>query len=517
MSSSFERRKLLIAAAATGAVAAVPLAPGPAAADTADTAGSRATAGPSGASSAAARFDDLDPAVRPPAAWFAGRGCGNQPGPRDLPQDRTADRILCDTRRPRIPRRDFLVTEFGGVGDGVTDDSKAIADAIAAASRHGGGRVVLPPDPRTGTASYFTGPITLKSRIELHVPTGATVLFNTDPTVYPLVYTRWQGIECYNYSPNVYAYGATDIAITGGGVLNAQASTSNWWSWKSLEANGFNVLQAYADDDVPVDQRIMGAGHYLPPTMIEPYHCERVLLQGVTFLNSPFWHLHPTLSEDVTVEGVTVGPTSGPNTDGCDPESCTRVVIDHCSISAGDDCMAIKAGRNADGRRVNVPCTDLVIQNTACANGHGGVTIGSEMTGGVARVYARDLLFSSTELLAGHRLKTNSVRGGYIEDSNVFRVNAPVIGGPALIIDYTYGEGDTGAFRPEVTDINLLHWTVGQATAAWDVIGYTEDHVGTVRLEDFTLAEQSGANTLEFVDDFELVDVTIDGAPVTGG
>jgi polygalacturonase len=499
MPSTFDRRKFLLAAAATGAAAAVPLLPGTATA--ADT----------------ARFDDLDPAVRPPAAWFTGRGCANQAGPRNLPQDLAADRIVCQTRRPRIPRHDFLVTDFGAVGDGVTDNTKAIADTIAAASRHGGGRVVLPADPDTGTAAYFTGPIHLQSRIELHVPAGVTVLFSTDPTVYPLVYTRWQGIECYNYSPNVYAYGASDIAITGDGTLNGQASTANWWAWKQLEAPGWNVLQGYANNDVPVEQRIMGAGYYLPPTMIEPYNCERVLLQGVTFVNSPMWHLHPTLSQDVIIEGVTVGPTTGPNTDGIDPESCTRVVIDHCSISAGDDCMAIKAGRNTDGRRVNVPCTDLVIQNTQCANGHGGVTIGSEMTGGVAHVYGRDLVLSSTGLLAGHRLKTNSVRGGYIEDSNIFRVDAPVIGGPALLIDYTYGEGDTGTYEPTVTDINLLYWNVGSATAAWNIVGYTEDHVGTVLLQDFTVTTMTGKNTLEFIDNLELVDVTINGSTVTSG
>ena len=155
---------------------------------------------------------------------------------------------------------------------------------------------------------------------------------------------------------------------------------------------------------------------------------------------------------------MTIGPTTGPNTDGIGHESCTRAVIDHCTISAGDDCIAIKAGRNADGRRVNVPSANLVIQNTQCATGHGGVTIGSEMTGGVAHVYGRDLVFSSTQLLAGHRLKPNSVRGGYIED-----------------------------------------------------------HVGTVRLEEFTLADQTAANTLEFIDDLVLVDVTIDGSPVTSG
>lgn len=498
MSPTLDRRNFLLAAAASGAVAAVPLLP-------------------STASAATRSADDLDPAFRPPAAWFAGRGCGNQAGPRNLPQDRAADRVLCETARPRIPRRDFLVTDYGAVGDGVTDNTAAIAATIAAASHCGGGRVVLPADSATGTASYYTGPIHLQSRIELHVPAGVTVLFSTDPADYPLVYTRWQGIECFNYSPNVYAYGATDIAITGDGTLNGQASTSNWWAWKALETPGWNVLQAYANDDVPVTTRILGTGYYLPPTMIEPYNCERVLLQGVTFVNSPFWHLHPTLSQDVIVEGVTIGPTSGPNTDGIDPESCTRVVIDHCTISAGDDCIAIKAGRNADGRRVNVPSTNLVIQNTQCANGHGGVTIGSEMTGGVSHVYGRDLVFSSTQLQAGHRLKTNSVRGGYIEDSNIFRVDAPIIGGPALIIDYTYGEGDTGTYYPDVTDINLLYWNVGSATAAWDIIGYTEDHVGTVRLEEFTLADQTAANTLEFIDDLVLVDVTIDGSPVTGG
>ena len=317
MSSAFDRRAFLrTSAVASGALAAAPLLGGVAHADT-------------GAGVASA--DGLDPAVRPDAAFFAGRGCGVQPGPR-IPEDDEADEIIRRIRRPRIPRRDFRITDFGAVADGKADSSAAIAAAIDAAHRADGGRVVLPAGP-TGAAVYATGAIHLKSRIELHVETGVTVLFSTDPKAYlPAVFSRWQGIECYNYSPLIYAYGAHDIAITGGGVLDGQASTANWWAWKNLETPDFNKLSAQADAGVPVAQRIYGAGYHLPPTFVEPYDCERVLIQGVTFQNSPFWHVHPTLSRDVTIEGVTVHST-GPNTDGCDPESCENVLIDHATFN----------------------------------------------------------------------------------------------------------------------------------------------------------------------------------------
>jgi hypothetical protein len=143
-----------------------------------------------------------------------------------------------------------------------------------------------------------------------------------------------------------------------------------------------------ADDNVPVAQRVFGPGHYLPPQMIQPFLTDTVLIQGVTIINSPFWHLNPNLCSNVTVEGVSIS-SSGPNTDGCDPESCTGVVIDGVTFNTGDDCIAIKSGRDADGRRVNVPSQDLVIQNCTFANGHGGITIGSEMTGGVRNVRDR--------------------------------------------------------------------------------------------------------------------------------
>lgn len=423
----------------------------------------------------------------------------------DRAADRAADRIVRSIEKPRIPRRDFPITDHGAVAGGVTDNTAAIAAAIATASRRGGGRVVVP------AGTWATGPIHLASRIELHLADGAKLLFSTDPSAYlPTVYSRWQGIELMNYSPLIYAYGEEDVAVTGNGVLDGQASTANWWAWKKQGDADFAVFEATVNAGLPVAQRD-GTLYHFRPTFIEPYLCRRVLIEGVTVQNSPFWHLHPTLCRDVTVRGVTVAST-GPNTDGCDPESCDGVLIEKVSFNVGDDCVALKAGRNADGRRVDTPCQNVVIQDCTFANGHGGITIGSEMTGGVREVYARDLTMTSTGLQAGHRLKTNSVRGGFIEGSHVYRVSVSAIGGPLLLIDYNYGEGNTGSYPPQVTDVNLSHWTVAAATQGWDIAGYATDPIGTVRLSDIAVTGAlTTANVAVNVSDLELANVVIDG------
>ncbi|GAA1957609.1 glycoside hydrolase family 28 protein [Catenulispora subtropica] len=436
----------------------------------------------------------------------ASASAGDSSSP-DHEADRAADRIIDRVKLPRIPRRDFPITRFGAVGDGVTDNSAAIAAAVQEVSSRGGGRVVIP------AGTWATGPIHLKSRTELHVSAGATLLFSTDPHAYlPTVYSRWQGIELMNYSPLIYAYGEHDIAVTGSGVLDGQASVANWWAWKKLGDADFPVFEATVNAGLPVEQRD-GTKYHFRPTFFEPYDCERVLIEGVTLRNSPFWHLHPTLCRDVVVRGVTVDST-GPNTDGCDPESCDGVVIEEVSFDVGDDCIALKSGRNTDGRRLNTPCQNVVIQHCTFANGHGGITIGSEMTGGVRDVYARDLTMTSAGLQSGHRLKTNSVRGGFIENSHVYRVSVSAIGGPLLLIDFNYGEGNTGSYPPVVTDINLSHWTVASATQGWNIAGYPTDPVGTVRLSDITITGPlTTANVATNVSELQLSDVVIDGVP----
>jgi polygalacturonase len=456
-----------------------------------------------GAAAAVPALGGLARAASLPAARAAGLARSRV----GTPLDAAADRIVACIRAPRIPRRRFPVSDFGAVADGVTDNTAAIAAAIAAAARAGGGVVVIP------AGSWATGPIHLLSRTELHLEDGSVLLFSTDPAAYlPTVYSRWQGIELMNYSPLIYAFGQTDIAVTGSGTLDGQASTANWWAWKAQGDADFTVFEQTVNAGLPVAQRD-GTKYHFRPTFVEPYRCERVLIEGVTFRNSPFWHLHPTLSQDVTVRGVTVSST-GPNTDGCDPECCAGVLIEDSSFNCGDDCIAIKSGRNTDGRRVNVPSTRIVIQRSTFANGHGGVTIGSEMTGGVRDVYARDLSMTSAGLQSGHRLKTNSVRGGFIENSNVWRVTVSAVGGPLLLIDYNYGEGNTGSFPPQVDQISLRDWTVATASQGWDVAGYSTDPVGTVRLSDITIASPiTVANVAVNVTDLELDDVVIDGVP----
>jgi polygalacturonase len=432
------------------------------------------------------------------------------------PADRLAGRIRGAVRRPAFPRRDFPVTRFGAVADGSTDATAAFAAAIDACTQAGGGRVTVP------AGTYLTGAIRLRSNVELHLERGSTVKFSTDPAAYPVVYCRWQGIELMNYSPFIYAYGERNIAITGQGTLDGQAGNSAWWPWAGKTDFGWttgapkqdddwNTLQQMAVSGVPVAQRVFGPGHYLRPNFIEPYRCQNVLIEGITIVNSPMWEMNPVLCGNVVVDGVTVN-SLGPNNDGCDPESCDGVLITGCTFNTGDDCIAVKSGRNQDGWRVNVPSQNILIENCTFASGHGGVTIGSEMTGGVRNVYARDLAMTSTGLQSGHRLKTNSVRGGFIESSHVYRVNVTAIGGPLLLIDYNYGEGDTGPYMPTVTDINLSHWSVTSATQGWNIQGYADDPVGTVRLSDVTIAGAlKKANIATNVTDLELTRVVIDG------
>jgi polygalacturonase len=433
---------------------------------------------------------------------------------------RHADAIRHRVRPPRLPQREFPVTRYGAAGDGTTDCTRAFHAAITECSRRGGGRVVVPP------GRYLTGPIRLESRVDLHVSEGATILFRTDPTAYlPGVYTRWQGIECYNYSPFVYACGAHDIAITGGGTLDGQAGTSAWWPWAGKAEYGWKpgdprqnddwtALQDMADRGVPVRDRVFGAGHHLRPNMIQPYRCRNVLIEGVTIVNSPMWEIHPVLSRTVLVRDVTV-ISHGPNNDGCDPESCADVVITDSTFDTGDDCIAIKAGRNADGRRVGVPSQDILVENCEFRDGHGGVTIGSEMTGGVSRVFAQNVRMTSPNLNSCLRLKTNSMRGGYIHDVYLRDAEVGQLAVAAIQIDFYYDEGPGHPYNPAVSGVHVERLHVGTTKYVLDMRGYPDAPIRDVTLAHCAFDHASDKDVVENVEGLVLTDVTVNGRPVT--
>jgi polygalacturonase len=418
--------------------------------------------------------------------------------------------ILAAIHPPVFPDREFSVSDFGALADGTTDATGAFRSAITACSRAGGGRVVVPP------GVYLTGPIHLLSHVDLHVSEGATIRFRRDPEAYlPVVRTRWEGVELMGLSPLVYAYDETDVAITGKGTLDGQADAGHWWPWK---ANGHPQSQkpdrdrlfAEAESGVPVEARVYGAGHFLRPQFIQPYRCTNVLIEGVTITNAPMWLIHPVLSRNVIVRGVTV-VSSGPNNDGCDPESSTDVLVEDTLFDTGDDCIAIKSGRNADGRRVGVPAERIVVRGCRMRAGHGGVTIGSEVTGGVRDVFVERTVMSSPDLERGIRIKTNAMRGGTIE--NVF-VRDVEIGetGSAIDFDMLYEEGAKGAFTPVVRNVVVDRMSVARAGYAFFIRGLEASPVHGVTVRDSAFRGVAKGSRLEHVEDLVLRNVVLEPA-----
>jgi len=415
------------------------------------------------------------------------------------------DEILARIKAPQFPKRDFLITDYGAVADNERDCTDAFRRAISAAHEAGGGRVVVPP------GSFLTGPIHLRSNVNLFVSDGAIINFLPDPNKYmPVVYSRVGGVECMNYSPLVYAYEQQNIAITGQGILNGQASDQNWWQWKNTEAPDIKTLESQGQERLPVGQRVFGAPRQLRPTMIQPYKCTNVLIEGVTVRNSPMWHINPVLSTNVIVRNVKV-VGHGPNNDGCNPESCRDVLIEGCYFDTGDDCIAVKSGRNSDGRRVNVPSENIVIRNCRMRDGHGGVVIGSETSGGVRNVFAENCRMDSPNLDRGLRIKSNSVRGGTVENVYLRNITIGQVAEAVLRIDLLYGEGDAGGFVPIIRNINMENVTSKKSRYALFITGYERAPATGIYLTNCTFDNVEKPNVVIGAKDLILTNVKING------
>lgn len=427
---------------------------------------------------------------------------------------REVPRILHRIRPPVFPRRIFDVTRFGAVGDGTTDCTEAFRRAIDACHLAGGGRVLVPP------GAFLTGAIHLRSNVNLHVTAEATIRFHTDPARYlPVVFTRWEGTECFNYSPFIYANGQRNLAVTGDGTLDGQARLGPWESWYASggpQGADQRELRRMGNEGVPLADRQFGAGHFLRPKMVQFYGCQNILISGVTIVDPPMWTLHPVLSRNITIRNVTVHSFLF-NTDGVDPECCTDVHIAGCRFNTNDDCVAVKAGRDADGHRVGVPSTNIVVERCRFAGRWGGITVGSEMSGGVRNVFARNCEINPADFPGRFPIKyplyikTNKLRGGVIDGVHLRNFTGGRVEREALFVILNYNN-QVGT-RP----VTVQHITVdgmvldGARTAVW-LNGLETDHIRHVHVRNshFT-GVANPTNTVNFTDDLTFRDVTVNG------
>lgn len=428
-----------------------------------------------------------------------------------------AEAIVARVRRPRFAERTIDIRDHGATLGGEVSCTAAFADAIAACAAAGGGRVLVPE------GRWLTGAVRLLSGVDLHVAAGATVAFSTDLADYPIVPTRFEGVELMNHSPLIYATDVRDVAVTGTGTIDGQGAA--WWSWSGGARYGWREglpsqraartrLFAMAEENVPVAERRFGGGDYIRPNLMQFQRCENVLIEGVTLRDSPCWNVHPVLSRNVLMRNVTVTGL-GPNNDGCDPESVDGMVIEGCTFDTGDDCIAIKSGRNADGRRIAVPARDIVIRDCTMHAGHGGVVIGSEMSGGVENVFAERCRMSSPDLWYALRFKTNAVRGGRIAHIRARDIDVGVVERAAITCDFNYEEGANGPFVPELDDVVVERLKVENSVRVIDAQGLPQAPVGRISLQDCRFDGVREASIVERVRELDLVNVRVNGSLVT--
>lgn len=437
----------------------------------------------------------------------------------DGPWEVVMPAILARIKPPTFKNKNFYVTKFGAKADGAFDCTEAFRKAIAACSESGGGKVVVPK------GVYFTGAIHLKSNVNLEVSEGATIKFSPEPKAYlPAVFTRWEGVELMNYSPFIYAFEQKNIAITGRGTLDGQSGPGQWWSWIGRANYGWKSgkpsqtadrasLFAMAEKGVPVAERVFGEGHYLRPNFIQPYRCMNVLIEGINIVNSPMWELHPVLCSNVTVRNVKIN-SHGPNNDGCDPESCSDVLIEGCEFDTGDDCIAIKSGRNADGRRLNTPTQNIIVRNCRMKDGHGGITVGSEISGGVKNLFAEGCKLDSPHLDHVFRVKNNAMRGGLLENLYVRNLEVGQVAHAVVTIDFNYEEGAKGSFTPVVRNVTIENVRSGRSRHALDVQGLANAPVRDLRLTDCTFENVAEPSIVKNVVNATVRNVKINGKEI---
>jgi len=355
----------------------------------------------------------------------------------------------------------FSIVAHGAVADDQGKTSAAIGAAILAAHDAGGGRVLVP------AGTWRTGPIHFRSNVELHLEDGATLLFSPDPRDYlPPVPTSWEGIECLNYSPLIYAHECDNVAITGSGRLEAQLDVwREWYLRPKAHMDGLVELYQLARAGKPTEQRDMTKGAAnLRPQFIQFNRCRHVLVEGVSIQNSPFWTIHPYLCRDVVIRQVRIS-AHGHNNDGVDPEMSQGVLIENCVFDQGDDAVSVKSGREDDAWRLATPSRNIVMRDCLVKNGHQLMAIGSEISGGVENVFVdrcRVEQVSGAKSALNNLLfvKTNERRGGFVRNIHLTNITSTAVAGGVLSVDtdvlYQWGTL-VPTYQRKLTPIDGLH------------------------------------------------------------
>jgi DNA sulfur modification protein DndE len=439
----------------------------------------------------------------------------------------------------------FNIVQYNAKADGITLNTTAIEKAITACHSNGGGVVVVPK------GFWLTGPIILKSNVNLHLKEGAVIQFSDNPDHYPLFKTNWEGVDAIRCQSPIYGIDLENIAITGKGILDGagqawrpvKKSKMTPPEWEQLITSG-GYLNEKKDTWYPSVSALKGSQvkrpgviaegydlkkaeeikEFLRPNMVCLINCKRVLLEGATFQNSPAWCLHPLLTQHLVVRNVTVrNPWNAQNGDGIDIESCRYVLIENSSFDVGDDGICIKSGRDEEGRKRGVPTEDVIVRGCTVFHGHGGFVIGSEMSGGARNLYVYDCNFLGTDI--GLRFKTTRGRGGVVEKIFIKNIKMNNIGGAAILFDMYYMAKDPLAIfggdekpaievhpvteaTPQFQDFHIENVVCKGAETGIFIRGLPEMNIKNIDMKNIQIQSKKGMVCIE-ASNINLKDVTL--------